>query len=74
MEEKIYQLLEQANIKMEEGFKNLNSRLESLSTQTKKVDVEYCNKLEALLNVYKQTADKIARIEEEITKHKETIK
>lgn len=73
MEEKIFQLLEQLASKMDDGFNKVNTRLDTLEKQVSKIEVEHGNKLDVLLDGYKLNAEKIARIEEEVTKHEEII-
>ena len=54
-------------------FDNLDKKVDSLEKQVAKIEVEHGNKLDALLDGYKQNSEKIARIEEEVTKHEEII-
>ncbi len=68
------------NQKMEEGFNEVNTRIEYLETEVKETknkviiaEQEQGKKLDVLFDGYKQNADKLDRIEKEVSKHEEVI-
>ncbi len=68
------------NQKMEEGFNEVNNRIDNLETEVKDTknkviiaEQEQAKNLDVLFDGYKQNADKLDRIEKEVSKHEEII-
>ncbi len=65
------------NKEMQEGFKEVNSRVDSLENEVKKtnikIDHEIMPKIDALFDGYKQNSEKLDRIEEGVSRHEEII-
>ena len=55
---------------MQEGFKEVKSEIKKINT---KIDHEVMPKIDALFDGHKQNADKLDRIEKEVSKHEEII-
>ena len=80
MEDKVFDLVEKMYVEMQEGFDGVNKRIDSLETEVKEtknkiivVEQEHGKKLTALFDGYKQNAEKLDRIENEVSKHEEVI-
>ena len=80
MEDKVFDLLEKMYVEMQEGFDGVNKRIDSLETEVKEtknkiifIEQEHGKKLTALFDGYKQNAEKLDRIENEVSKHEEVI-
>ena len=81
MEDKVFDLLEKMYVEMQEGFDGVNKRIDSLETEVKEtkdkiivVEQEHGKKLTALFDGYKQNADKLDRIENEVSKRRSNFK
>ena len=80
MEDKVFDLVEKMYVEMQEGFDGVNKRIDSLETEVKEtknkiifIEQEHGKKLTALFDGYKQNAEKLDRIENEVSKHEEVI-
>ena len=65
------------NKEMQEGFKGMNSKIDGLENEVKKInakiDHEVMPKIDALFDGYKQNSEKLDRIEKEVSGHEEII-
>ena len=65
------------NKEMQEEFKGMNSRVDGLENEVKKInakiDHEVMPKIDALFDGYKQNSEKLDRIEKEVSRHEEII-
>lgn len=86
-EEKMFELMTQMYAEIQKGFKQVNERIDKVEGRINKVEDEvkdikqtvlkiehdHGQKLEALFDGYKQNAEQLTRIEEEVKKHDEFI-
>ncbi len=79
-EDKIFEFLTRLYAEMQNGFKEINGRIDKLEDEVKevkktvlKIEQDHGQKLEALFDGYKQNYEKLCRIEEEVSKHEEFI-
>lgn len=79
-DEKLFELMSKMYGEMQEGFKEVNKRIDGIEGEVngiKKVVINIENdhgrKLDALFDGYKQNAEKLTRIEDEVSKHEEII-
>jgi len=65
------------NKEMQEGFKGMNSKIDGLENEIKKINAEIDHgvmpKIDALFDGYKQNSEKLDRIEKEVSRHEEII-
>ena len=84
LDEKVFDLMEKMYIEfskrfdnMEEDIKDLKGDVGSLKTDVTKINTkiehDLMPKITALFDGYKQNADKLDRIEKEVSKHEEII-
>ena len=80
MDDKVFNLLEKMYIEMNQKFDFVNSEICSLKTDVKGIKsqltiMDHDNKIhfEALYDGYKQSIEKITRVEKEVTKQEEII-
>ena len=73
MDDKMFDLLEKMYVEMKEGFKEVNIRIENVENKVIIIEQEHGKKLDVLFDGYKQNADKLDRIENEVSKHDEII-
>lgn len=78
--DKLFELMTNLYGEMQEGFNKLNSRMDTVETEVKdvrnKVTIikqDHGKKLDVLLDGYKQNADKLDRVEEEVSKNEKII-
>lgn len=85
--EKLFEFMTQMYSDMKEGFKNVGERLDKVDTKledvetdvkslnktTLSIEQDHGKKLEVLFDGYKQNAEQLNRIEEEVKKHDEVI-
>ncbi len=75
--EQLFEFMTKMYGEMQEGFGQLNLRIDNMEGEIKKtnakMDHEVMSKLDALFDGYKQNADKLDRIEKEVSKHEEII-
>ena len=78
--EQLFELMTKMYGEMQEGFKEVNLRADSLENEIREtknkvilIEQEHGKKLDALFDGYKQNSDKLDRIEEEVSKHEEII-
>ena len=71
MDDKMFDLLEKMYVEMKEGFKEVNIRIENVENKVIIIEQEHGKKLDVLFDGYKQNADKLDRIENEVSKHDE---
>lgn len=62
--------IDNMNKEMQEGFKEVKNEIKKTNT---KIDHEVMPKIDALFDGHKQNADKLDRIEKEVSKHEEII-
>lgn len=58
---------------LQEGFKQLNNRIDKVEKTITKIENEHGKKLETLFDGYKQNSEQLNRIEQEVSKHEEVI-
>ena len=68
--EQLFEFMTKMYGEMQEGFKEVKNEIKKTNT---KIDHEVLPKLNALFDGHKQNADKLDRIEEEVSKHEEII-
>ncbi len=71
--EKLFELMTKMYDKMQEGFKEVNNRLDKVEKTVIHIENDHGNKLEALFDGHKQNSDKLDRIEKEVSRHEEVI-
>ena len=69
MDDKIFELLEKVYVELQE----VKTEVKEVKKQVTTIEVEHNNKLEALLDGYKQNAEILDKIEKEVTRHEEII-
>ena len=72
-EEKLFELMTRMYGDMQEGFKDIRERLDKAEKSIVTIEVDHGKKLDALFDGYKQNAEKLTRIEEEVSRHEEII-
>lgn len=76
-DDKMFELMTKMYAEMENGFKNVNERIDGLENKVDKTNITIENdikpKIEALFDGYKQNTDKLDRIEKQVSKHDEFI-
>ena len=76
-EDKMFELISRMYGEMQEGYKDVRERLDKLESGIIKTNLTIENevnpKLSALFDGYQQNADKLDRIEKEVSKHDEII-
>ena len=68
--EQLFEFMTKMYGEMQEGFKEVKNEIKKTNT---KIDHEVLPKLNALFDGHKQNADKLDRIEKEVSKHEEII-
>lgn len=78
--EKLFELMTKMYNEMQEGFKKVNFRIDNVENEVKGVkdrvtiiEQDHGKKLDILLDGYKQNADKLDRIEKEVSRYEEII-
>ncbi len=78
--EQLFEFMTKMYSEMQEGFKQVNSMVDSLGNEVKEtknrviiIEQEHGKKLDTLFDGYKQNADKLDSIEKEVSKHEEII-
>lgn len=78
--EKLFELMSKMYGEMQNGFKrvderlgNLENKVDGLESRVTIIEQDHGKKLDLLLDGYKQNAEKIDRIESEVSKHEEII-
>ena len=76
-EDKIFDLMEKMYSEVQDGFKDIRGRLEKVETETLKTNIaieqDIKPKLDALFDGYKQNAERLDRIEHQVSKQEEII-
>ena len=65
--------IDNMNKEMQEGFKEVKTEIEETKNRVIIIEQEHGKKLDTLFDGYKQNADKLDRIEKEVSKHEEII-
>lgn len=84
MESKIYDLIEKMHLEMQNGFQQVNTRINKLEIELKgdvrrieqnlaRIEHDHGEKFSALFDGYVQNSQKLDRIEREVQKHEEFI-
>ena len=78
--EQLFEFMTKMYSEMQEGFKGVDSRIDNLENEVREtknkviaIEQEHGKKLDALFDGHKQNADKLDRIEREVSKHEEII-
>ncbi len=75
--DKIFELMTKMYSEMQEGFRQVNKRIDNVEKEVKKtnaaIEHDINPKLSVLFDGYKQNSDKLDRIEEEVSKDEEII-
>lgn len=78
--EHLFEFMTKIYSEMKEGFEEVNLRVDNLENEIKEtknkviiIEQEHGKKLDALFDGYKQNADKLDRIEQEVSRHEEII-
>lgn len=78
--EQLFELMTKMYGEMQEGFKRVDERFERVDERLDKIDnrtivieEDHGKKLDLLFDGYKQNADKLDRVEKEVSKHEEVI-
>ena len=75
--EQLFEFMTKMYGEMQEGFGQLNSRMDNMEGEIKKtnakIDHEVIPKIDVLFDGHKQNADKLDRIEKEVSKYEEII-
>lgn len=72
-ENEIFELITKMYSEFSKKFESIDSELKSIKKTVLNIEHNHGNKLEALLDGYKQNSQKLDRIEKEVTKHEEFI-
>lgn len=67
--EKLFELMSKMYGEMQSGFKRVDERLDILESRVTIIEQDHGKKLDLLLDGYKQNAEKIDRIESEVSKY-----
>ncbi|NMA87168.1 MAG: hypothetical protein GX968_07590 [Tissierellia bacterium] len=78
--EQLFEFMTKMYGEMQEGFGQLNLRMDNVESEMREtknkviiIEQEHGKKLDTLFDGYKQNADKLDRIEKEVSKHEEII-
>ena len=71
--EQLFEFMTKMYGEMQEGFKEVKTEIEETKNRVIIIEQEHGKKLDTLFDGYKQNADKLDRIEKEVSKHEEII-
>ena len=73
MENKTFELMEKMYSMMQEGFKEVNHKLENMEKRVIIIELDHGKKLDALFDGHLQNSQQLERIEVEVSKHEDFI-
>lgn len=73
MEDKTFELMEKMYSMMQEGFNEVNHKLDNLENRLIIIELDHGKKLDALFDGHLQNSQQLERIEVEVSKHEDFI-